>query len=518
LRWKSDGGKTYSLQPIEKRKIGTTVTLHISENYRDMLMRNKLQEAIRKYADFLPIGIYLNDDEDKTNAINAPWHKHYSDAEEELRDVQNFVFKRFNDVALTVIPVQIREPYLVYGVLYISENRTLDTGMIDIYQSRMFVMQANRDILPAWAKFVRGVIDSPDLTLTASRDTVQPDEVLERVREQLGEVIIQRLIQLAQDDANKFEQICEWHHTHFKCLAARDKTFFYHIADLIPFETNQGSMNLQTYFARVKEKNQSELLYFDESGFATQFHMLGDAQGLLVINASNPFEDEFLERYGKLHPEVTLRQLNIGESPNIFKSPNSEERQKCQLLERVFREILPKRSSVKAVRFKPDSIPALTVLSEEARRRRKLEQTANDVLTPEEIRQPLLEMLKSQGPIPFTLYLNIDKSIIQKLAVSPTEETQVAYQAIFANAAMLAGQMSNPKNAELAFKDFSRLIDRMLMLLETVQAQNEQMNDQQEYVNSDLAAFSISPVRQELESNLKAIFCCDISTSANQFE
>lgn len=496
LRWESDGGKTYSLKPIEKREIGTTVTLHISENYRDMLMRNKLQEAIRKYADFLPIGIYLNDEEDSTNAINAPWHKHYSDAEEELRDVKSFAFKRFNDIALTIIPINIREPYPVQGVMYVSENRSLVTGMVDIYQKRMFVMEANRDILPAWAKFIRGVIDSPALTLTAARDAVQQDSVL-TVRKLLEEEIIQQLTNLAETDSGKFEQICEWHHRHLKGVAARDETFFKSIAELLPFETNQGSMNLRTYFAKAERRNQSELLYFDESGFATQFYMLCDAQGLLVINASNPLEDEFLERYGRLHPEITLRQLNIGEAPNIFRPLDSQEGSRYESLVKVFRQILPQRSSVKAVRFKPDSIPALTVLSEEARRIKKLEQTARDVLTPDEIRQSILEMLQNQPPIPFTLYLNVDNSIIQKLAVSPTEETRVAYQAIFANAAMLAGKMDNPKNAESAFKDFSKLIDQMLSLNETVQEVNKQTNEQRER-NEELER-QVMELNKELE-------------------
>jgi molecular chaperone HtpG len=481
LQWRSDGGKTYTLQPIEKREVGTSVILHIGENYRDMLMKNKLQEAIRKYADFLPIGIHLNDDEDSTNAINAPWHKHYSDVEEELKDVKSFVYKRFKDIALTSMPVNIVGPYPVQGVMYVSENRSLVTGMVDIYQKRMFVMEANRDILPVWAKFIRGIIDSPALILTAARDAVQKDSVL-TVRQLLEEEIIQKLIYLSETDPGKFEQICEWHHTHLKGVASRDETFFKSIAELLPFETNQGSMNLKTYFMEAEKKNQSELLYFDASGFATQFYMLCDAQGLLVINASNPLEDEFLERYGRLHPEITLRQLNIGESPNIFRSLDPQEGSEYDSLVRVFKQILPERSSIKAVRFKPDAIPALTVLSEESRRIKKLEQTARDVLTPDELRQSILEILQNQPSTPFTLYLNVDNSIIQKLAMSSTEETRVAYQAIYANAAMLAGQMNNPKNAELAFKDFSKLIDRMLSLNETIQEKNEQASEQQEYI------------------------------------
>jgi hypothetical protein len=434
-----------------------------------MLLVEELRKAIRKYADFLPVSIYLNEDEAPANAVNAPWHKHYDNPRDERLEMAQFVARRFPDNPLSTIPIHLMKPYKVDGVLYVSDNRIPDintSGFVDIYQSRMFVMEANRDMLPSWAKFVRGIIDSPALTLTASRDAVQQDVVQKEIKEQLGQEVIKHLTKLSKDDPTRFQQLCDWHYYHMKGMALRDDNFFYAVADLIPFETNQGPMNLSTYFAEAKKLGQSEtdLLYFDERGSATQFYMLCDARGLLVVDASQVFEDDFLERYGRLHPEIKLRQLNIGESNVIFEALNLEEAQEFRQLEQEFTRGMPDRRSIaKAVRFKPESIPALSVLSAAAKSRQKLQQAGDNVMIPDEVRKLVKDVLQGEKSVPVTLYLNVDNPTVQQLAkMSPSEDKLDACMAIYNNSIMLINQVLTASNAELMFKGFSRVIDRMI--------------------------------------------------------
>ncbi len=468
-RWESSGEKTYDLQPGTRGDAGSTVTLYINDKYRDMLLVEELRKAIRKYADFLPVSIYLNEDEAPANAVNAPWHKHYDNPRDERLEMAQFVARRFPDNPLSTIPIHLMKPYKVDGVLYVSDNRIPDintSGFVDIYQSRMFVMEANRDMLPSWAKFVRGIIDSPALTLTASRDAVQQDVVQKEIKEQLGQEVIKHLTKLSKDDPTRFQQLCDWHYYHMKGMALRDDNFFYAVADLIPFETNQGPMNLSTYFAEAKKLGQSEtdLLYFDERGSATQFYMLCDARGLLVVDASQVFEDDFLERYGRLHPEIKLRQLNIGESNVIFEALNLEEAQEFRQLEQEFTRGMPDRRSIaKAVRFKPESIPALSVLSAAAKSRQKLQQAGDNVMIPDEVRKLVKDVLQGEKSVPVTLYLNVDNPTVQQLAkMSPSEDKLDACMAIYNNSIMLINQVLTASNAELMFKGFSRVIDRMI--------------------------------------------------------
>ena len=228
--WQSEGEKTYTLEPGNRKEPGTTVTLHINDSYRDMLNTADLREAIVKYADFLPMPIRLNEEQSLINTINAPWHRDYSQKPRaEIIDLTALLVRRFPDTPLSVMPIHIRTPYPVDGVLYISDFGTLDSspiGLVDIYQSRMFVMQANRDILPPWARFVRGIIDSPALTLTASRDAVKQDSIQKAIRESLETVIIDHLVQLSQEQPVQFARICQWHHYDFKGMALNYEIFF----------------------------------------------------------------------------------------------------------------------------------------------------------------------------------------------------------------------------------------------------------------------------------------------------
>ncbi|MDJ0715990.1 MAG: ATP-binding protein [Prochloraceae cyanobacterium] len=469
-RWQSEGEKTYTLEPGDRKEPGTTVTLYINDNYRYMLNAGDLREAIVKYADFLPIPIYLNEEQDPINAINAPWHRDYSQKPKaEILDLMALLVRRFPDRPLSVIPIHIRSPYPVDGVLYISEYGTLDSstaGLVDIYQSRMFVMQANQDILPPWATFVRGIIDSPALTLTASRDAVKQDSIQKAIRESLGTFIIEHLPQLSQEEPAQFAKICQWHHYDFKRMALQDETFFNAVDDLVPFQTNQGMMNLPTYFHKANQRGQSplEILYFDESGSATQFNLLCEARGWLVVNANQLFESQFLERYAQIHPHIRLRQLNLKGSDLIFEPLNAEELGNYQRLKLELNQLLPDRpSNVKFVRFKPESIPALIVLSQEAKAQRELELTLQDPASPENVQKLLKDFQASERTLPVTFYVNASNITIQQLAKMPsTEDTQKAWVAIYKNAVMLAQRVLTNKDIEGMFESFNYVINRMI--------------------------------------------------------
>jgi molecular chaperone HtpG len=322
-RWVSEGQKAYELGPGSRTDPGTTVTLHITDNYRDMLDPDELRKAIKKYADFIPYPIHLNDEEATANAIQAPWHRYLTE-DERQQAYWIFVNQRFPDIPLEVIPVRIEAPYRVDGVLYISDRHVPDvntTGMLDIYQARMFITANNRDMLPAWAKFVRGVIDSPDLTPTAARDAIQVDAVARAIRDALGRRIVEYLKDLAARDPVRFERVMDWHHYHIKGMAVNHDEFFHAIAELVPFETNRGPMSLRTYMERSPQPNGKpghDLVYFSERGSATQFYMLCNAKGLLVINASYIFEEDFLKKYAKQRPEIRLHLISVGGSQILF--------------------------------------------------------------------------------------------------------------------------------------------------------------------------------------------------------
>ena len=282
-----------------------------------MLNAEELRKAIKKYADFIPYPITLNDEPTPANAVNAPWHKNYATDDERLREYWQFVNNRFPDMAIEVIPIDLTVPYPVKGALYISDRHVPDvntTGMVDVYQQRMFITSDNRDMLPSWAKFVRGVIDSPSFTPTASRDAVQIDGVAREIRDALGQTVVEHLKKLAAEDPARFQRIMDWHSYHVKGMAVRHNDFFDAIADLVPFDTNRGPMSLADYsksFPGIAGRTGRDIFYFAEKGSDTQYYMLCNAKNLPVVSASFAFEEEFLKKYAERKPAVKLHHISV---------------------------------------------------------------------------------------------------------------------------------------------------------------------------------------------------------------
>ena len=462
--WISEGQKDYELRRGTRKDIGTTVILHISDNYRDMLNPEELRKAIKKYADFIPYQIFLNDEGERRQEYRV------------------FVDRRFPDYILEVIPVELKTPYRVDGALYISDRHVPDlntTGMLDIYQARMFVTSNNRDMLPGWAKFVRGVIDSPDLTPTAARDAIQLDATARQIKDALGEVVVEHLKKMAERDPLRFERIMEWHSYHVKGMAVAYDDFFDAIADLVPFETNRGLMSLRRYCdtsLRLENTAGYDIFYFSERGSATQFYMLCNAKGLLVINASYIFEENFLKKYAERRPNVRLHQISGTGSEFLFERISDEDARAFRDLEIDFRRHIPDPGSqVKVVRFKPNMLPAVAVLSADAKLRQELERTKADVIMPDAVRELVSRILSERPTVPVTLHLNADNPTIQQMAqmaanrANDPEVYQTAILAIYNNAILLTQQLMTPDNAQVIFNTSNHSIKLMVDQTEQLQ-------------------------------------------------
>jgi molecular chaperone HtpG len=240
LRWETTGGPSYEITDSDKSDPGTDVTLHLKSDALGITNPDELRKSVQKYADSIPFPISVNGD-GPVNTMQAPWHVGYATDAERRKAYKKWVEDRFPDFPLEVIPVDIEAPYPVKGVLYISDRNlpNVDTpGIVDIYQARMFIKEGDRNLLPSWAKFVRGVIDSPALTPTAARDAVQEDHAHSGIRAALGRLIIQTLQRIAHDEPARFRRLVEWHHYALKGMAVEFDDFFDAISETMIFEVN----------------------------------------------------------------------------------------------------------------------------------------------------------------------------------------------------------------------------------------------------------------------------------------
>lgn len=515
--WVSEGQSDYQLEKGKRTTVGTTITLHITSNYRDVLDTEEIRKAVKKYADFIPYPIYIGTESSSANAINAPWHLTYSDERERLLEYTAFVNRRFPDRAVEIIPIEMRRPYHVDGVLYISDRRVPDintSGLLDVYQARMFVTSESRDLLPGWAKFIRGVIDSPDLTLTASRDAVQQDIIAREIKEALGDYIVKHLKMLAQTQPNQLERILEWHSYHFKGMALTHDDFFDSVVDMIPFETNRGLLNISQYLelaARLESQPAQTIFYFTEQATASQFYMLCNAKGLAVISAVLPFEEEFLRKYAYRHGGgVKLHKFGETGSLFLFDAVTADESEAFRLLEADFRRTINNPASqVRVVHFKPESLPALIVLSSDSKLRQELEGARRSLVMPESVRNIADKILAERNAPPIILHLNADNATVKqmaRLALGRNDESETyeaARLAIYNNAVLLSQHLVTPENIQT-------IVDSSNQAIKLLISQTEQLSEMQLRLSAATRALREKDqplVTEEVKNSLKPLVC-----------
>ncbi|MEO0248110.1 MAG: ATP-binding protein [candidate division WOR-3 bacterium] len=188
--WACSGGQEYETGPGTKKESGTRVTIKVDAKHIGLLNEERLTELIRLYADLLSVPIYLGYSRTPVNTMTAPWHREWEGETVPEAEYQQFARRRFQDVSiLDIIPVSIVEDegrFKVGGVLVIPKQPLAivrEHGDAIVYVRRMFVCKDDRTVLPEWAKFVKGIVESPNLRETTSRESVRRDESLLRVQQ-----------------------------------------------------------------------------------------------------------------------------------------------------------------------------------------------------------------------------------------------------------------------------------------------------------------------------------------------
>src|SRR5262249_34854880 len=143
------------------------------------------------------------------------------------------------------------------GFLYVPPFSTASVreyGDVSVYIKSMFICENDRDLLPTWARFVRGVVESPALTPTAAREGLHHDDLYDMVRQAIEEQLIAGLQQVAQNDPERWQMIVRGHSDVITGWAVRDNRFFDEVADILTLRTSRGPLTLPEYLKLTDSK------------------------------------------------------------------------------------------------------------------------------------------------------------------------------------------------------------------------------------------------------------------------
>lgn len=316
LRWHSSGDEFFDLRPTDDMAGGTAVTLRVKPAVSFMLHERSLIDAVRTYADFLPTPIYLAGDDAPLNLMTPPWEAG-ADSDHAIDDylqrvcpgMEPLYVLRFRDWKVSIGHDHLTIP--LQGFLFVppgSVASVREYGDLTVYIRRMFICDRERDLLPPWARFVRGVIDCPVLQPTASREGIHQDEHFESVRQALEEQLSLGLRRLAQEQPARWKQLVTGHSDVIVSWAVKDNEFFERVQDIVPFRTTRGLLSLPDYL----QLSGGSLYYVTRELGSLQEQVLAEGRDVPAIDASWFAVTPFLEKYAARHQEVGLVQLDGG--------------------------------------------------------------------------------------------------------------------------------------------------------------------------------------------------------------
>jgi molecular chaperone HtpG len=344
VRWESDGGGEFSIEPAERAESGTDVTLHLREGEDELLEGFRLKSIVSKYSDHISAPIRMRGqkwdkdkgemvaaDEDETvNQANALWARAKADiSDEQYQEFYRHVSHDFGEpLAWTHSRVEGRTEYT--QLLYIPARAPFDLWDrnqrhgIKLYVKRVFIMDDAEQLMPPYLRFVRGVIDSSDLPLNVSREILQESRDVKAIREGSTKRVLALLEDLGENQKDKYATFWKEFGQVLKEGIGDDAANRERIAALLRFASTapggeEPTVALKDYVGRMKE-GQDKIYYVTADtldGARTSPHLeIFRKKGIEVLLLTERVDEwmlSFLHEFeGKALASVAKGGLDLG--------------------------------------------------------------------------------------------------------------------------------------------------------------------------------------------------------------
>jgi len=272
--WSSNGKESYSIESAKKEKRGTCITLNIKKDADEFLDSFRLRSIITKYSNYIPFPIYLKDldDKEKEEKINegSPlWLKDKKDIkEEDYKQFYNNISFNF-DEPLKTIHYNAEGVISYKALVYLPTNQPMDLfnadrkNKIKLYVQKVFITDECEDIIPNWLRFIPGVVDSQDISLNISREMLQNNPIINKIKKGLTNKILSEIESLAKKEKGKFETFWGNFGPVLKEGLYEHNDHHEKILPLLRFENsiNNKKISLDEY-VKILAKDQKEIYYF----------------------------------------------------------------------------------------------------------------------------------------------------------------------------------------------------------------------------------------------------------------
>lgn len=305
MRWSATGGTEYTIEPAEKDTRGTEVILHLNEDSANEFLKAwKLKNVITKHSDYVAFPIYIGDDEDPANKQQAIWRQSPQEVEDEAyKNFYQMLTLDFNE-PLHTIHMRADVPMQFYTLLYVPSSAEASPFSprkepgLKLYARKVLIDEYNKDLLPEYLGFIQGVVDSEDLPLNVSRESVRADRIMANLKKTVTDKVIRELKGMAKRQTEEYLKIYTEFGRFIKQGVVMDPTAKEDLLPLLLFNTSHDDdedmfYSLQEYTERMVD-GQDEIYYViadDFQGAKRSPHLDAFRQrGIEVLYFSDPVD------------------------------------------------------------------------------------------------------------------------------------------------------------------------------------------------------------------------------------
>ena len=400
VRWVCEENGSYDVYDDAERERGTSVILHVNEEGEEYLNEYKLREMLSRYCSFMPIEIYLSDEErddepaaegeeaEKSaskpiNNTHPLWTKQPSECTDE--EYKAFYHEVFGDMRDPLFYMHINADYPLNfkGIIYfprLRENYENLEGKIKLYYNQVFVADNIKEVIPEYLLMLRGVLDCPELPLNVSRSYLQNSGYVSKISAHITKKVADKLNSLFNSDREKFEEMWKDVKTFVEYACVCDRKFYDRLKGSLLFELCGGGYKTLEELVgggdtaestdAEEKKDSKKIVYYaaDQKGQA-QLISLYRARGIDVALLGSILDSRFIETVEQNGGNVKFVRIDSDTEAIRGEGDTTLSEATIALFESIGGE---EKLKVESDRFSDERIPAILKVSEESRRFREM--------------------------------------------------------------------------------------------------------------------------------------------------
>jgi len=361
-KWISDGKNDFEVKDSDRKQNGTTVICYLNEEGKEYAQRWQIEGVVRKYSNHIPFPIFLHYEEssfegegknrketkekkvEQINAASAFWKRPKSElTEEDYNEFYKTIAHDSDDPLLTIHTHA--EGTLEYSTLfYVPKKAPIDMFYVNyrpgvkLYVKRVFITDEDKELLPSYLRFIRGIIDSEDLPLNVSREMLQKNRVLSNIKNASVKKILGEFEELSKEE-EKYEQFYREYRIPLKEGLYQDFGNREKLLELMRFKstTVDGLSSLAEYKNRMKP-DQKGIYYITGSDEATLRESplleIYKKQGIEVLIMDDEIDEIVMSVIGT-YKDISLKSVNRSGTSEDFESDETKSEDVQSILDKI---------------------------------------------------------------------------------------------------------------------------------------------------------------------------------------